>query len=66
MFVTAPAATIKTLFQAGFKLNDPISFEDSSSPSILTKPPMGIALREYSVSPLCHEYNLGPIKIENS
>ena len=65
-FINEPATKTINFFQAGLLEKEPGSLESSSSPSMAQNPPMGMARREYCVSPFCVENSKGPIPMANS
>ena len=67
MFINAPAATIIILCQTGFLLSARSSSTSSSSPTMLTKPPIGIRRREYLTPSFpIFETSFGPMPMANS
>ena len=62
----APEAKTINLCHAGLLLNAPSSSLSSFSASIAQKPPIGMALSEYFVSPLSLLARSGPMPIANS
>ena len=65
-FIKDPATRMMNFLQAGLLENALGSSEASSSPSMAQKPPMGMARREYCVSPFCVENSSGPMPMANS
>ncbi len=66
-FIKGPANMTAILVQTPFceKLLSAIS-PVASSPIIRQKPPIGNALNEYNVSPICFDAIIGPIPTANS
>ena len=65
-FMAEPATRMMHFFQPGLLEKQPGSSESSSSPSMAQKPPMGMARREYWVSPLVVDHRRGPMPMANS
>ena len=61
-----PATRMMNFFHPGLAEKLPGSSVASSSPSMAQKPPMGMARREYWVSPLVVDHRRGPIPMANS
>ena len=68
MFINAPAQVIIILCHTGLFVNAFSSCDSESSPSMLTKPPIGSARSEYFIPDFLDffETSVGPMPIANS